>query len=118
MFHSTEFLIEANLAIIATGLSLLQVGGFNIVMESTPRQSSGVSLGMTVVLNIVGSSLGPAIAAIFLQTNQASISGVPGLFPSGVSYNLIFLTATIISVVSIILVITIKKRMLLESSTF
>jgi hypothetical protein len=40
------------------------------------------------------------------------------LFPSGVSYNLIFLTATIISVVSIILVITIKKRMLLESSTF
>ena len=67
--------IGSNLAIIATGLSLLQVGAFNIVMESTPRQSSGVSIGMTVVLNIVGSSLGPAIAAIFLQMNQASISG-------------------------------------------
>lgn len=118
ILHSTEFSIGVNLAIIATGLSLLQVGGFNIVMESTPRQSSGVSVGMTVVLNIVGSSLGPAIAAIFLQTNQASISGVPGLFPSAASYNLIFLTATIISAVSIILVITIKKRMLLESSTF
>jgi MFS family permease len=115
MFHSTELLIASNLAIIATGLSLMQVGAFNIVMESTPRQSSGVSIGMTVVLNIVGSSIGPAIAAVFLQMNQASINEVSGSFPSAASYNLIFLTAAIISLVSIILVIIIRKRMLLES---
>lgn len=115
MFHSTELFIASNLAIIATGLSLMQVGVFNIVMESTPRQSSGVSIGMTVVLSIVGSSIGPAIAAVFLQMNQASINEVSGSFPSAVSYNLIFLTAAIISLVSIILVIIIKKRMLLES---
>jgi MFS family permease len=116
MFHSTELLIASNLAIIATGLSLMQVGAFNITMESTPRQSSGVSTGMTVVLNIVGSSIGPAIAAVFLQMNQASINDVSGSFPSAASYNLIFLTAAIISSVSIILVILIKRRLLLESS--
>ena len=115
MFHSAELLIASNLAIIAAGLSLMQVGAFNIAMESTPRQSSGVSTGMTVVLNIVGSSIGPAIAAVFLQMNQASINGVSGSFPSAASYNLIFLTAAIISLVSIVLVIIIKQRMLLES---
>jgi MFS family permease len=71
---------------------------------------------MTVVLNIVGSSLGPAIAAIFLQTNQVSIRGIAESFPSAMSYNLIFLIAGIVSAVSIVLVIFIKKRMLLEAA--
>ncbi|MFI5405366.1 MAG: MFS transporter [Nitrososphaerales archaeon] len=39
MFHSTEFLVATNLAFIAAGLSLMQVGGFDIVLQSTPRDS-------------------------------------------------------------------------------
>jgi hypothetical protein len=39
-----------NLAIVAAGISLMQVGAFNITMEYTPLQFSGVSLGMSVVL--------------------------------------------------------------------
>jgi MFS family permease len=48
LFHSTELLVAVNLAIIAAGLSLMQVGGFNIAIEATPRKFSGISLGMTV----------------------------------------------------------------------
>jgi MFS family permease len=112
MFHSTEFMVAINLAIIAAGISLIQVGAFNITMEYTPLRFSGVSLGMSVVLVLIGSSIGPAIAAIYMQTHQELVNGVTtGNFPSPISYNLIFLTGTLISAISIVLVIILKRRL-------
>ena len=110
-FHSTMFGPSANLALIAIGLSFLQVGGFNLAIESAPRQYSGISLGMTVVLHLVASSVGPAVAGIYMQIFQTGIQGINGLFPSNLSYNLIFLTAALFSSGSIGLSIIIKKRM-------
>ena len=107
LFHSTESMVAGTLAIIATGLSLTQVGGFTI-LESTPRQFSGISLGMTVLLNLIGGAVGPAIAGIYMQTNQVFING--SFYPSLQSYNLIFLTATLLSLVSVVLVLIIRKR--------
>lgn len=49
VFHFTEILITINLAIIATGLSLTQIGTINIILVNTPKQSNGVSLGMTTL---------------------------------------------------------------------
>jgi MFS family permease len=108
LLHSTEIMLAGSLAIIATGLSLTQVGGFNIVLESTPRQFSGISLGMTVLLNLIGGAIGPAIAGIYMQENQLIVNG--SLFPSPQSYNLIFLTAALLSLLSVMLVLLIKKR--------
>ena len=118
MFHSTEFIVAINLAIVARGISLIQVGAFNITMEYTPMQFSGVSLGMSVVLVLIGSSIGPAIAAIYMQTHQEVISkGVSSnsgaSFPSPISYNLIFLTAAVVSTISIALVIVLKRNMMI-----
>lgn len=118
MFHSTESIVAMNLAIVAIGISLIQVGAFNITMEYTPRQFSGVSLGMSVVLVLVGSSIGPTIAGLYMQTHQELAkevsnigkSGV-GPFPSPISYDLIFLTAALISTISIALVIMLKRKM-------
>ena len=111
MFHSTEITVAINLAIVAAGLSLIQVGAFNITMEYTPLKFSGVSLGMSVVLFLIGSSIGPAIAGIYMQSHQELVKGVtPGSFPSEISYNLIFLTAALISVISITLVIILRRR--------
>ncbi|HKI08549.1 MAG TPA: hypothetical protein VKA09_09155 [Nitrososphaeraceae archaeon] len=67
-------------------------GGINIVLEITPRQFSGISLGMTILFNLVGGSIGPAIVGIYMQTNQAIVKGISGSFPSPDSYNLIFLS--------------------------
>jgi MFS family permease len=108
LLHSTETMLAGTLAIIATGLSLTQVGGFNIVLESTPRQFSGISLGMTVLLNLIGGAIGPAIAGIYMQTNQVFVNG--SLFPSSQSYNLIFVTAALVSLISVILALLIKKE--------
>src|ERR671920_378246 len=80
LLHSTETMLAGTLAIIATGLSLSQVGGF----------------------------IGPSIAGISMQANQVFVNG--SLFPSPESYNLIFFSTALVSVVSVILALLIKKR--------
>src|SRR6266571_311386 len=118
MFHSTEFMVAVNLAIVAAGISLIQVGAYNITMQYTPLKFSGVSLGMSVVLFLIGSSIGPAIAGIYMQTHQELVKGVStGSFPSAISYNLIFLTAALISALSITLVIILRRRITQSQAT-
>src|SRR5919109_3181567 len=124
MFHSTESMVAINLAIVASGISLIQVGAFNITMEYTPMKFSGVSLGMSVVLVLIGSSIGPAVAGIYMQTHQEEIakgvsgssSNSGGSFPSQISYNLIFLTAALVSTISVVLVIIFKRKMMRSKS--
>jgi MFS family permease len=109
MSHSTEFLITISLAVIAAGLCLTQIGSINIVLVNTPKQSNGVSLGMTTLLYLIGTSVGPVLAGIFMQANQTVLPLV-GSFPAPQAYNLIFLTATLMSILSIVLVGTITGR--------
>jgi MFS family permease len=108
-FHSNGIVVSTNLAIIAGGLSLMQVGGFDIILQSTPRRFSGISLGMTVLFNLIGGSVGPAVAGIFMQTNQVYIKDLAASFPSPDSYNLIFLTISLISLVPVVLAIFLIK---------
>jgi MFS family permease len=112
LFHSTAFLVSMNLAIIAAGLSLTRVGGLNIVLESTPRQFSGISLGMTALFKMIGSSIGPAVAGILMQTNQTVVNGITGSFPSSESYNLIFLTIALTSLVPLLLAPFLRKKLM------
>jgi MFS family permease len=116
VYHSTGIFVATNLAVIAAGLSLMQVGGFDIILQSTPRKFSGISLGMTVLFNLVGASVGPAIAGIYMQANQVFVKGVIGSFPSANSYDLIFFTVAIISLVPVALSIFIRKKIPIPSS--
>jgi MFS family permease len=111
LFHSSELLISANLAVVAVGLTLTRVGNWNILLEYTPKDSIGISLGMTAMLFFVGMATGPAIASIYMQSNQRSIIGSSLSFPSLESYNMIFITAFFISVISIALMLVLKKKM-------
>jgi MFS family permease len=111
LFHSTEFMVSVTLAIISAGLSLSITGGFNIVLLSAPIQATGIALGMTLLLNLVGMSIGPSIAAAFQQTYQGTVEGVAGeQFPTQEAYNLIFLTAAIISLAAIALALALARR--------
>jgi MFS family permease len=114
IFHSSEFLISANLAVLSIGLSLTSVGAMNVIMLSTPKQFTGISLGTTMLMRIVGSSIGPALAGMYMQTHQSllNISGFMQSFPSLISFNMIFLTAAVFSIVSIGLAILLRKRVM------
>ena len=44
IFHSTEFFLSLNLAIISIGLALTNVGAQNVIILSIPRENSGTTL--------------------------------------------------------------------------
>ena len=106
MFHSTEVSIATVLILVAIGLALMQIGSVNIVLTSTPKQFSGVSLGMNLLIYLIGASVGPVIAGTFMQANQVVIesetNNITASFPSPESYDLTFLTAALIAVSSIV----------------
>lgn len=112
MLHQTELGVSVNLAILSAGLSLTSVGAMNVIILSTPRQYSGASLGISSLMRIVGASIGPAVAGMYMQSNQSilTIEGITRFFPSMESYNLIFLTAAIVSIVSIALAVLLRER--------
>jgi fucose permease len=114
MFHSTEASIAAVLVLVAIGLALMQIGSVNVVLTSTPKQFSGISLGMNLLIYLLGSSVGPVIAGMYLQANHVitnSSSSILTSYPSPDSYNLIFLTATLISMSSIGFAILLNRSM-------
>jgi MFS family permease len=110
LFHSSDYMVTITLAIIAAGLSLGFIGGFNIVLLSTPIQFAGIALGMTLLLNLIGQSIGPSIAGMFQQMHRATVQGVSGSFPTPEAYNLIFLTAAVISLTSVVFALSLNKK--------
>ncbi|MDX1371028.1 MAG: MFS transporter [Nitrososphaeraceae archaeon] len=114
IYHSSEFEIIINLSIIALGLSLAEIGGFNITLVSVPPNLSGTSMGITVLLFLIGMSIGPAISGIYLETFRSSalLEGVSYSFPSFLAYDMIFLTAVLLSAVFLFLSIIASKRII------
>jgi MFS family permease len=111
-FHGSWMVVAAGLAVLSTGLSLTNVGALNVTMLATPAEFMGISLGMNTLLRIVGSSIGPALAGVYLQMYQATveIAGTPISYPSTQAFSIIFLTAASLSVVSVMLSIYLKQR--------
>ncbi|HJT48933.1 MAG TPA: MFS transporter [Nitrososphaeraceae archaeon] len=101
IFHSTENMVSVGLTILAAGLSLSITGAFNVILLSVPMQMTGIALGMTLLLNLVGMSVGPALSGIFQEAYKGTAAGVQGLFPTNQAYNLIFITAALVSLASV-----------------
>lgn len=113
MYHFTEASIATVLVIVAVGLALMQIGSVNVVLTSAPKQFSGISLGMNLLIYLIGSSVGPVIAGTYMQANQITTNPSDGIltsYPSPESYNMIFLTATIISLASVIFAILLNRN--------
>jgi MFS family permease len=99
-FHSTAFAVSAKLAIIASGLSLTMTATWNIVVSSSPKEFTGISVGVGALLLFVGMAIGPALAGVYMGSSE-TVEGVQGSYPSSDSYNLVFLTAGLLSAVTI-----------------
>ncbi|HEY7506879.1 MAG TPA: MFS transporter [Nitrososphaera sp.] len=110
MFHSTGGMVSVGLTILAAGLSLSITGAFNVILLSVPMQMTGIALGMTLLLNLVGMSVGPTSAGALQQLFQGTIPGVDGQFPTQDAYNLIFLVAALISIASVAMALAVSRN--------
>ena len=113
LFHSTEIYISIGLGVLSTGLSLASVGAVNVTILSTPIEYTGVTMGISTMLRIVGSSIGPALAAMYMQTNQSliRIQAVVMSMPSSFSFDLIFFTALMFSAAAIGMAIVLRQKL-------
>jgi hypothetical protein len=109
MFHSTQFAVSTNLAIIASGLSMTITATWNIVVSSSPKSFIGISVGVGALLLFIGMSIGPALAGVYMENHQ-TIKGVQGSYPSLGSYNLVYLTSGLLSTVSLGFVLILRRR--------
>jgi MFS family permease len=112
-FHDGSVAVAVNLAVLSTGLSLANVGAMNVTILATPSEFIGMSLGMNNLLRILGSSVGPALAGVYMQTFQstAEVAGTRIVFPSMQAYSVIFLTAMMLSILSIGFAFYLKRRL-------
>jgi MFS family permease len=100
MFHSTEFAVSTNLAVIAAGLSMTMTATWNMVVSSSPKEFTGISVGVGALLLFIGMAIGPTQAGVYIEDKE-TIEGVQGSYPSPGSYNLVFLTSGLLAAVSL-----------------
>lgn len=112
LYHPTQLIISIELAIIAVGLALAEIGAFNISLVSAPIRLSGTSLGITMLLFLIGMSIGPSISGIYMESLKSPENLFQESYPKPIAYDLIFLTAVVISIFSVLLTILVTKRML------
>jgi MFS family permease len=108
-FHYTETMASIGLTILAAGLSLSITGAFNVILLSVPMQMTGIALGMTLLLNLVGMSVGPALSGVFQEAYKGTAQGVQGLFPTNQAYNLIFIIAGLVSLASVAMALSVSR---------
>ena len=102
-------MVSIGLTILAAGLALSISGGFNVILLSVPMRVTGIALGMTLLLNLVGMSLGPALSGAFQETYKGTVPGVAGFFPTDHAYSLIFITAALVSLASVVLALSVSR---------
>ncbi len=108
MFHATESTVSVNLAIIATGLSLTMTTIWNMIVSSSPKEFTGISVGVGALLLFVGMAIGPALAGVYMADHQNV--GTQGSYPSAQSYDMVFLTAGLLSAVSLGFALVLKRK--------
>lgn len=99
-----EVYVSIYLVIISIGLSLTNVSSTNIVMVRSSFEQIGISLGISNLLRIIGSSIGPTIAGLFMQTHLLPINlskNQHQYFPSTAAYDLIFGTMLLLSLLAL-----------------
>jgi MFS family permease len=99
MFHETEFIVSVDLAIIAIGLSLIMTTTWNIIVSSSPKEFTGISVGVGALLLFIGMAIGPALAGVYMADHENA--GTQVSYPSAQSYDLVFSTVVLLSAVSL-----------------
>jgi len=111
-FHDSPSAISINLGVLATGLSFAAIGAMNVIILATPKEYTGISLGIATLVRIIGSAIGPALAAMYMQSSQTviDIGVLSRSYPSDFAFVMIFSTATAIAAGSIFLSVLLYRR--------
>ncbi len=109
-YHESTLALASILALTAAGLSLMNVGGMNILITSVPREYLAATQGITQMLRIVGSAIGPAVAGVIMHIYSIHDPRNGNVYPINSAYNIIFLISVVIGFASFALALIIKHH--------
>jgi len=108
LFHSSGLDVSVSLAVIASGLSLTMTSLWNVIVSSSPKEFTGISVGVGALLLFIGMAIGPAMAGIYMANHDTAQEHVS--YPAQASYNYVFLTAGLLSAVSLGFALVLSRR--------
>jgi MFS family permease len=108
--HESQIQLGLGITVIAVGMSLTQVGLITMLVLSVSQNITGITTGINSLFRIIGSVIGPILAAVFMSiyTIQIPIDQISTTFPSEEAYVYIFITASIVSIVSSMIILFAK----------
>ena len=80
-----------------------------MVVSTSPKEFTGISVGVGALLLFIGMAIGPALAGVYME-NHETIDGVVGSYPSAGSYDQIFLTAGLLSGVTVVFALSLRNK--------
>jgi hypothetical protein len=57
----------------------------------------------------LGCQWGPALSGVFQETFKGTAQGISGFFPTDHAYNIIFVTATLVSLASVVIALSASR---------
>lgn len=107
--HATELEVMTGIAIMGSGTAFAMVGSINMIVISTPREETGISTAMNMIVRTSGSVAGPAIAAVIISEHSHYVAGV-GVIPDDSAYKLIFLMSSVFMGIGVMLALLLRDK--------
>jgi MFS family permease len=109
-WHSTQTEVMVGIAIMGSGLAFAMVGSINMIIISTPKEETGISTGMNMIVRTTGSVVGPAIAAVIIAGNSVAVPGAGVSVPDDNAYQLIFLMSSVFMGIGVVLSLFLSNK--------
>ena len=107
LFHSTSQSINGAPGLFLFGIAgaLLAITFINTITSFTSREYTGILLGCTNMMTIVGGVIGPVITTLILAsvTLSTTVDNVAKSYPSPVAFNIMFAVGVIMAIASVFL---------------
>ena len=109
-WHSTQTEVMIGIAIMGSGLAFAMVSSINIIIVCTPKEETGISTGMNMIIRTAGSVVGPAVAAVIISNHSVFNPVTMTSIPDDNAYQIIFLMSSVFLAVGLFLTLLIRHK--------
>jgi EmrB/QacA subfamily drug resistance transporter len=123
--RTDPYQLTEDLLIAGSGIISLIIPIVNMVAITVPEEARAVSLGMNTLIRNLGASIGPVVASVYMASYQTPVILFYGntilnvsFIPSNTSFNLMMLTAIMITVLIFLIVVVYAKNYVFKQGVY
>jgi len=123
--RTDPYQLTEDLLIAGSGIISLIIPIVNMVAITVPEEARAMSLGMNTLIRNLGASIGPVVASVYMASYQTPVILFYGntilnvsFIPSNTSFNLMMLTAIMITVLIFLIVVVYAKNYVFKQGVY